>query len=149
MGSNPTVTANLLSGLFDTITPMTKEKKKRQLGMDPGTASHRLKIDLLFFAFGHQRCVRCRKPLSRSDFSIDHVKPWLDSEDPVGLFFDLGNIAFSHKKCNYGNARSRRKKHFTEEDRKEARRINSMEYRKRNPGRYSRLRREHYLKTGN
>lgn len=39
--------------------------------------------------------------MSRETFSIEHKIPWLDSEDPTGLFFNLDNISFSHKSCNY------------------------------------------------
>ena len=42
--------------------------------------------------------------------SIDHKTPWLHSEDPRGLFFDIDNIAFSHKSCNYSAARNRKGK---------------------------------------
>lgn len=82
-------------------------KKHTQLGMNPGTASGRLVKDLLFkFAVeaGH-KCHRCGGELVRETFSIEHKEPWLDSEDPVGLFFDLGNVAFSHLKCNVGASR--------------------------------------------
>lgn len=77
-------------------------KKKLQLGMNPSTATSRITKDLLFkFAIqlGYT-CFRCGKDLNREDFSIDHKISWLDSEDPVGLFFDLNNIAFSHHGCN-------------------------------------------------
>jgi hypothetical protein len=78
------------------------DKKQLQLGMNPGTATHRLVKDLLFrFAVecGHV-CHRCKQALARDTFSIDHIEPWLDSVDPVRLFFDLNNVAFSHLKCN-------------------------------------------------
>lgn len=83
-------------------------KKTQQLGMNPGTASHRLTKDILF-AFiqitDNNQCFVCGKPMSREDFSIEHKVPWLDSADPVGLYFDLQNIAFSHHRCNVGSAR--------------------------------------------
>ena len=51
-------------------------------------------------------CSRCKKQILDIDnFSIDHKIPWLDSENPKKLFFDLENISFSHTGCNYGNAR--------------------------------------------
>lgn len=77
-------------------------KKQTQLGMNPGTASNRLVKDILFkfvSEAGHT-CYRCGKEMSRENFSIEHKKPWLDSEDPKAMFFDLDNIAFSHLKCN-------------------------------------------------
>ena len=82
-------------------------KKQLQLGLNPGTASHRLVKDLLFkfvVDAGHT-CFRCGLILTRDDFSIEHKEPWLDSAEPAVKFFDLSNIAFSHKVCNYGAAR--------------------------------------------
>jgi len=58
--------------------------------------------------------------MSRETFSIEHVIPWLDSEDPVKLFFDLDNISFSHLKCNVEDARKVNKIYNTEKERKEA-----------------------------
>ena len=82
-------------------------KKQIQLGMNPSTAQGRLLKDLLFdFAVkdGHT-CFRCGGMLSRDTFSVEHIKPWLDSEDPRGLFFDIDNIAYSHLSCNVGARR--------------------------------------------
>ena len=92
---------------------MSKSKKQKQLGMNPSTASGRLIKDLLFdFAVknGHT-CHRCKKELTRIDFSIEHIKPWLDSENPIDLFFDLDNIAYSHLKCNIRASRPRKGEH--------------------------------------
>jgi hypothetical protein len=83
-----------------------KDKKIAQLGMDPATASHRLLKDLLFklaIDAGH-KCHHCRGDLTRETLSIEHKQPWLDSDDPKSLFFDLENVAFSHKACNFRNA---------------------------------------------
>ncbi len=121
------------------------DKKKEQLGMNHSTASHRLRVDLLFSAFGHQKCLRCGKPLTRDDFSIDHVKPWLDSEDPLKEFFDLGNVAFSHKGCNYSASRNPRKKWGSQA---EAQKHYDKVYREKYPERYKRQRREKYLRNG-
>jgi len=84
------------------------EKMTSQLGMNPGTAQNRLKKDLLFYFAkkeGHT-CFRCGGDLERKGFSIEHKTPWLDAPDPVDLFFDIGNIAFSHLSCNSGAARN-------------------------------------------
>lgn len=43
--------------------------------------------------------------IQRNNLSIEHKIPWLNSENPQGLFFDLQNIAFSHLSCNVGAAR--------------------------------------------
>lgn len=77
-------------------------KKSEQLGMDPSLASYRLVKDLLFdfiIKAGH-KCYRCDNELTRETFSIDHKIVWLDSDSPIGLYFDLKNIKFSHKLCN-------------------------------------------------
>jgi hypothetical protein len=87
---------------------MVKEEKKRQLGMDAGTASNRLVKDILWSLIvqsGEGYCYRCKEPMLRNNFSIEHKEPWLHSEDPKGLFFSLDNITFSHKSCNYSAAR--------------------------------------------
>lgn len=87
------------------------DKKKMQLGMNPSTASHRLVKDLLWNfvkTTGQDACCKCGEPMSRETFSIEHVTPWLDSDDPVGLYFDLDNISYSHLRCNREDARSSR-----------------------------------------
>lgn len=79
------------------------DKKKEQLGMNPSTASHRLVKDILWSLIvktDQNKCYRCSKEMSRDTFSIEHKESWIDSEDPVGLYFSLDNIAFSHLKCN-------------------------------------------------
>lgn len=83
------------------------EKKKKQLGMAIGTASHRLRMDLLwaFIERSGARCHRCDQEMSRDTFSIDHKDNWLDSDAPLERFFDLDNIGFSHFSCNYSAAR--------------------------------------------
>lgn len=43
--------------------------------------------------------------MTRDTFSLEHIEPWLDSEDPVGLFFNQDNISFSHLSCNISDAR--------------------------------------------
>lgn len=86
---------------------MSKQKKTLQLGMNPSTASGRLVKDTLFklaVDAGH-KCYRCGKDLIRDTFSIEHKEPWLDSEDPAGMFFDQDNIAFSHLSCNVKESR--------------------------------------------
>ena len=88
-----------------------KNEKKKQLGMDPGTASNRL-VKALLFSFGKkldmQWCFHCGAQIeSYKDMSIEHKVPWLHSENPLKLYFDLDNIAFSHKSCNYKAARPR------------------------------------------
>ena len=75
--------------------------------MDPGTAAHRLRTDILwgFVKAANHLCYRCGKPMTRETFSIDHIVPWLDSDSPHTLFFDSNNIAYSHLACNVQDAR--------------------------------------------
>lgn len=87
----------------------SSKKKSIQLGMSHGTASHRLKKNVLFDLLKQLKknvCYRCNREIEIvSDLSIDHKEPWLNSGDPKGKFFDLDNISFSHLSCNCGNAR--------------------------------------------
>ncbi len=80
----------------------TDHRRTRQLGMSIGTASHRLKKQLmhrLAQRLGEDACFRCGKPiLTAEELSIDHKKTWLDID--ISLFWDLDNIAFSHRSCN-------------------------------------------------
>lgn len=85
------------------------EKKRRQLGMPNGTATARLRKSILFKLVqetGRNICFQCGKAIeSEEELSIEHKVPWLDSGDPVKLFFDLNNIAFSHLSCNVAACR--------------------------------------------
>ena len=126
-------------------------KKQQQLGINPGTASHRLVKDLLFkfvVDAGH-KCFRCDLPLTRGDFSIEHIVPWLDSNDPAGLYFDLANIAFSHRVCNFAVARKPSKAWSTEDERKERDAKTERNRWQRLPAETQRsVRREKYLRYG-
>lgn len=52
---------------------------------------------------GENVCYRCRKVISSSEeLSIEHKKPWQNVD--TALFWDLGNIAFSHLSCNIRHA---------------------------------------------
>lgn len=86
------------------------EKKKKQLGIHPSTASNRLIKDLLYryISYDSVVCHQCGEPMTRDTFSVEHKIPWLDSDDPAGMFYDLSNIAYSHLACNI--AAIRRKK---------------------------------------
>lgn len=75
--------------------------------MNPSTASNRLVKDVLFklaVDAGH-KCFQCGGELVRDSFSIEHKVPWLDSCNPIALYFDTENIAFSHHGCNVGARR--------------------------------------------
>lgn len=87
-------------------------KKNEQLGMHASTAQNRLVKDILWKLLidtEQTACCKCGKPMCRKTFSIEHIVPWLDSADPVGLFFDLENISFSHLRCNLADARKTNK----------------------------------------
>lgn len=108
-------------------------KKQNQLGMNPSTASGRLVKDLLFkfVQDSHPNCYRCGLPMTRETFSIEHKTPWLDSSDPVGLFFDLDNIGFSHHSCNVKSARKLNKVYNSKEEARQAELKRSREYRRK------------------
>lgn len=84
-------------------------KKQKQLGIHPSTAAAILRKKILFKLIKDTEndiCFQCNKKIENIDeLSIEHKKPWLDSEKPLELFFDLENIAFSHLKCNIGAGR--------------------------------------------
>ena len=115
-------------------------KKNNQLGINSGTARGRLVKDLLFkfVVDSGIKCFRCGGDLDRESFSIDHKIPWLDSHNPTELFFNLDNISYSHKGCNYRDARRPHKKYTSPEEqqrevekRRRGRRIYNREYRRR------------------
>ena len=87
----------------------SNDKKADQLGMPIGTASAKLRKTVIFNLLkelNRNICFQCGLEIeSEKDLSIEHKIPYLDSEDPVKLFFDLENIAFSHLRCNIGAAR--------------------------------------------
>lgn len=56
-------------------------------------------------------CCKCGEEMSRETFSIEHLEPWLDSEDPIGLYFELENIGFSHLRCNVEDRRIEKKEY--------------------------------------
>lgn len=92
-------------------------KKTQQLGIPFGTACSRLR-KMILFAFVKELkkdiCFQCNLSIDNIDeFSIEHKENYLHSEDPVKLFFDLENIAFSHLACN--SKKSRGSKGFRKE----------------------------------
>ena len=86
-------------------------KKSDQLGMNPSTAAHRLRKMVLFELLRNQernRCFQCGEIIKNMEnLSLEHKVPWLDGDDPAGLFFDLDNVAYSHLKCNVGARRAK------------------------------------------
>ncbi len=92
-------------------------KRQLQLGMNPSTAQNALKKQLMFHLAkkcGMDVCFQCGDIIESSDqLSVEHKVPWLDSENPVDLFFDLNNVAFSHLSCNVKAGRKPHKGTFT------------------------------------
>lgn len=74
---------------------MSKGNKKKtlQLGIPFGTACNRLRRSIMFALLRQtdkDTCHRCGEVIESVDnLSIEHVRPWMDSEDPKGLFWDL------------------------------------------------------------
>ena len=127
------------------------DKRHLQLGMNPSSAAHCLRMDTLFRLVqetGHV-CFRCGGPLTRDTFSLEHKRPWLDSEDPKGLFFDQSNIAFSHKSCNYGAAKRPNKRFPSEVARRKAAASRHNPLRDRSGPKHDAVaRRDKYLRLG-
>lgn len=126
-------------------------KKQQQLGMNPSTASGRLVKDILYslvMQTGQNNCFQCGFPMSRETFSVEHKEPWLDSYDPVGLYFDLENISFSHHSCNVAAGRKPNKKYDSKEEAKEAHLGISREWKKENRTYDPEERRQRYKRFG-
>ena len=87
----------------------SNKKKSEQLGMSHGSAANRLRKEILWRYVVQNKdniCFQCHDIIRGiNDLSIEHKVPWLDSDDPIGLYFHPDNIAFSHMKCNSGAAR--------------------------------------------
>jgi len=81
---------------------MSNIKKAATLGMPHGTATHRLRKNVLFHLLkkhGENYCFKCSEQIEvTEDLSIEHKKPWEGIS--ADLFWDLENIAFSHLRCN-------------------------------------------------
>jgi hypothetical protein len=46
-------------------------------------------------------CFRCGKAIQTAEeLSLDHKEDWLDKTNAKELFFDLTNVAYSHRRCN-------------------------------------------------
>lgn len=67
-----------------------------------GTASHRLRVLIMFSLLQRlceNRCAKCSEVIvSADELSIEHIVPWEGVS--LTLFWDLDNIAFSHRACN-------------------------------------------------
>lgn len=85
--------------------------KAERLQMPIGTASNRLKKTILLRLLqrlDEDLCFRCSERIETVEqLSIEHKEAWLYAPDPVGSFFDLDNIAFSHLSCNCSASKGR------------------------------------------
>lgn len=125
-------------------------KRTQQLGMPYGTACGRLRKQLMFALLQRldaAKCFRCGEEIeSAATLSVEHKTPWLDSDDPSGLFFDLDNIAFSHLVCNSRAARRPTKRRLSPEACRETDRKRWRENKRRNYSKEARAKK--YRKTG-
>lgn len=82
------------------------DRRTKLLGMHPATASGKLLRDLLFSFIEEKEitCHRCGGKLLRDNFSIEHKEAWMSADDPLTSFFDLTNVTYSHRFCNYSAA---------------------------------------------
>jgi len=95
--------------------------KAAALGMSHGTAANKLRKMILFSLvcrLNLNMCYRCDgEILSVDDLSIEHKEAWMQADDLIQSFFDLGNIAFSHLSCNSAAGERPHKKYFSKEER--------------------------------
>lgn len=127
------------------------DKKKEQLGMAYGTASYKLVKDILYsmlLELNRNECFHCGKPMTRQTFSIEHKIAWLNSGNPLDLFFDLTNISFSHLSCNSSRARKLKIPHSDETIKERRKKYKASYYSKLSKEDISTLRRNKYIRTG-
>jgi hypothetical protein len=121
-----------------------------QLGMNPSTAQHRLLKDImwdLIVKTNQDTCCKCGCKMTRETFSIEHLVPWLDSDNPAELYFDLDNISFSHLSCNIKAARRPEKLPKEEKQRRNNERTR-LKYNELTQEEKKSLRKSKYLKYG-
>lgn len=77
------------------------QKQAAALGMSRGTANHRLLKQIvlkMLQGLNQHWCFQCGGEIkSVSEMSVEHKVPWDGKPD---LFWDLDNVAFSHRDCN-------------------------------------------------
>ena len=112
----------------------SSKKKNDVLGMPFGTASARLKKQIMFMLIkklGEDICYRCGTKIESVDeLSVEHKKGWLNSENPQELFWDIeNNVAFSHLNCNTAHQEYRERDKLSDVELEE-RRLQGIENRK-------------------
>jgi len=100
------------------------KRKDEILGMGFHKASYKL-LRMILYDFlvqsNRTKCFRCKNEImSVNELSIEHKEAWQSSSNPLEMFFDLANIAFSHRSCNSKAAINPRKKYATREEYKRA-----------------------------
>ena len=85
--------------------PRTERTHRDELlGCSYSTARNRLRVRIIYDLFHRLNalsCYRCGEHIAdHQELSIDHKIAWLNSDDPSGLYFDVTNLAASHKRCN-------------------------------------------------
>ena len=84
----------------------SNEQKYQTLGMPYGTAAHKLRKKIIYALISGTLlavpyCYKCAGRIhSEEDMTIEHIKPWEGRENGATLFWDIENIAFSHRWCN-------------------------------------------------
>ena len=80
----------------------SSKQKAETLGMPHGTATSKLRKNILFSLlqkYKEDDCYRCGAIIETvDDLSIEHKEPWEGVS--ADLFWNLDNIAFSHVRCN-------------------------------------------------
>jgi len=129
----------------------TVNRKSELLGMPFGTAAGRLRKNVLYqlvCALNLNYCFRCGAEIdTERGLSIEHKEPWQSAENPIEMFFDLDNIAFSHLGCNSSAARQPNKKYKNAKERESARK--KRWWAKKTPEERKAHRRARYEKYGN
>src|ERR1700676_3955042 len=78
------------------------ERKSQFLGMGFSKATQRLRKMImlkLVIECGQDNCFKCGLKIETvEELSVEHKLPWQNRDKD--LFWDLNNIAFSHRKCN-------------------------------------------------
>jgi hypothetical protein len=74
------------------------------LGHSYSTARNRLRVMVIYDLYRKLNaldCFRCGEHIaSHSELSLDHKTAWLNTNNPQELYFDVNNLAASHKACN-------------------------------------------------
>ena len=129
----------------------SSKKKNDVLGMPFGTASARLKKQIMFMLIkklGEDICYRCGNKIEDVDeLSVEHKKGWLNSDTPQELFWDIeNNIAFSHLNCNTAHQEYRERDTLSDEEKRRRAVEANKKWRKENREKDREWQRENYKK---